>query len=241
MPYPHLLSCLHFQFSHPLSWHWKTGDLTNTNLALKVHHSVSAHHYFCLFLGRATILSAHLAGNQHLILQYNLAPVLQIIAAGEMAPAWQKTQSCNKEFTTHNTDAIEALGQTGHHIHWPPYAQCSCPEGKFLIKSYSSWGSGRSIFPHWFRGHAAALTHQSLSRCHSIPHKSLLTLVSSKKQFFRNWWNLKQKTQQLQPKMQTVTSTISENRTVKSHHPATHKKWPLALKILLPWGELSIK
>lgn len=27
---------------------------------------------------------------QHLILQHNLAPSLQAIAAGEMAPAWQK-------------------------------------------------------------------------------------------------------------------------------------------------------
>lgn len=122
-----------------------------TTLLLQSHLSISVHHYFCLFLGRATVLSAHLAGKQHLILQHNLAPVLQIIAAGEMAPAWQKTQSCNTEFTTHSTDAIEALGQTGHCIHLPPYTQCSCPEAKFLIKSYNSWG--RSIFLHWFRRH----------------------------------------------------------------------------------------
>lgn len=137
---PFLLA--HFQFSHPLSWHWKTGDLTNSNLALTV-----SSFYFCsplllLISGRATVLLAHLAGKQHLILQHNLAPALQIIASGEMAPAWQKTQSCNTEFTTCNTAAIQAPGQTWNHILWPPYAQCSCPEAKFLIKSYSSSGSG---------------------------------------------------------------------------------------------------
>lgn len=38
------------------------------------------------------------AGKQDLILQHNLAPILYSTAAGEMAPAWQKPQSCN----THN-------------------------------------------------------------------------------------------------------------------------------------------
>lgn len=188
------------------------------------------HHYFCLFLGRATVLSAHLAGKQHLILQHNLAPVLQIIAAGEMAPAWQKTQSCNTEFTTHNTNAIEALGQNGHHIHWSPHVQCNCPEAKFLIKSYNCWGSGRSIFTHRLRGHAAALTHQSLSRCHSIQHTSLLPVISSKKQLFRDWWNLKQKTQQLQPKKQSATSTISGNWACHPQKRTPSTRDPLTLR-----------
>lgn len=82
---PFLLA--HTIFSSATLYHDTRKQVTSqtATLHLQSHISISAHHHFGLFLER--VLSAHLAGKQHLILQHNLAPVLQIIAAGEMAPA----------------------------------------------------------------------------------------------------------------------------------------------------------
>lgn len=125
----HAISSPPFLFAHTIftsaTLYQDTGKQVSSQTAtllLQSHLTISVHHYFCLFLERATILSAHLAGKQHLILQHNLAPALQIIAAGEMAPAWRKTQSCNTQFTTLNTDAmqlrhLDKLGITSIGLH----------------------------------------------------------------------------------------------------------------------------
>lgn len=98
MPYPHLLYCLLIPFSvqHPLPWHWKIGDLKNNNLALTVPS-----YYFCsplllLIFGKSYSSTSSPGRKTASDPPAYLAPVLQIIAAGEMAPAWQKTQSSNR-------------------------------------------------------------------------------------------------------------------------------------------------
>ena len=154
------------------------------------------------------------------------------IAAGQMAALPDKSPRAVTHIVYNpGCNAIEALGQTGASHPLAYICSMQLHWSQVPDKSWNSWGRGTSTLIHRFRGHATALTHQSLSRCHSIHHQPLLPDISGKKQLFRDWRNLKQKLQQWQPKPQSVTYTVSDKEDSKIS-PTCHpqKKW--ALRIL---------
>lgn len=177
-------------------------SLLESHLTISVEFTIASIYFWeeLPFYQPTVYCSDQKAGKQYLILQHNLAPILYTTAAGETAPAWQKPQSCN----THKSDnpgcnAVEALGWTGALCPFAYIRSVQLHWSQVPDKILNSQGCGKSTLIHRFKGHATTLTHQSLSRCHSIHHQSLLPHISGKKQLLRDWRNLKQKPQQLQP------------------------------------------
>lgn len=136
--------------------------------------------------------------------------ILQAIAADDSALPDKSPRAVTHTVCNPGCNIIEVLGQTGASHPLAYVCSMKLHWSQVPDKIWNSWGHGRSTLINRLRGHATALTHQSLSRCHSIHRQPLLSDVSGKKQLFRDWWNLKQNFQQLQPKQQSVTYTISD-------------------------------